>query len=174
LLTIAQTIVVEELANEVISRIATAIRTVPLNRVSVRFENGEEKRTSFTATANASGRLINSLRFEIVNDELIVYGNDYIYYLIYGRKQTKNGGSGVVKSDIRNWIDAKGITPDDGMSKDTLAFLITRKIHRMGNSIYLASGGQNSGLLTNVLNENIIKKFNSKFTVTVADDFKEI
>lgn len=174
MLTIAQTIVVEELANEIISRIATAIKTVPLNRVSVRFENGEEKRTSFTATANASGSLIRSLRFEIVNNGLIVYGNDYIYYLIYGRKPTVSGGSGVLKDSIRNWIDAKGITPDDGMSKDTLAFLITRKIHRMGNSIYLASNGANSGLLTNILNENIIKKFNSKFTVTVSEEFKEI
>jgi len=37
---------------------------------------------------------------------------------------------------IRNWIDSKGIQPTD-ISKDSLAFLIARKIARKGTDIFM-------------------------------------
>lgn len=58
-----------------------------------------------------------------------------------GRRPTVNGGNGAVYRAIREWIDVKGITPQQRRdrsgkiyvpSREGLAYLITRKIHQQG------------------------------------------
>ena len=68
-------------------------------------------------------------------------------------------------------MDEKGIQSVD-IDKDTLAQLITNKIQKFGSSIYLAHKGKNSGLLENIINDNLIKNYNSKFTNQLGEDFK--
>lgn len=70
--------------------------------------------------------------------------NDYWSFIDGGRKPTKNGGSGKVKSNIEEWIKRKGINAKKVLekygakpktydkAKSQLAFLIARKIHRKG------------------------------------------
>lgn len=49
-----------------------------------------------------------------------------------GRKPTVKSEGGVLYQAIRRWIDQKGIMPRDGKSKDSLAWAITTKIHKVG------------------------------------------
>ena len=91
---------------------------------------------------NASGKLNDSLEEIIVDADGFVSGSvralSYWYFQQYGRGATKaTGGTGAVKAAIRQWIDDKGISPRPSssgraVSKDELAFLIARKIHREG------------------------------------------
>ena len=92
---------------------------------------------------NASGKLDDSIEDVMVTSDGFVSGSvralSYWYYTNYGRGPTVNGssGKGVVKAAIRQWIDDKGIVPRDAangrkVTKDELAFLIARKIHRQG------------------------------------------
>jgi len=59
-------------------------------------------------------------------------GARYTEQMVRGRGASRPGGDGTLESIIREWIDDKGIQPKGDISKDTLAFLITRKIHRDG------------------------------------------
>ena len=92
---------------------------------------------------NASGKLDDSIEDVMVTSDGFVSGSvralSYWYYTNYGRGPTVRGssGKGVVRERIRQWIDDKGIVPRDAANgrkttKDELAFLIARKIHREG------------------------------------------
>ena len=92
---------------------------------------------------NASGKLDDSIEDVMVTSDGFVSGSvralSYWYYTNYGRGPTVRGssGKGVVRERIRQWIDDKGIVPRDAangrkVTKDELAFLIARKIHRQG------------------------------------------
>lgn len=85
--------------------------------------------------AVASGDLIN-FQWDITPSEnglkLQFFLPEYWRYIEYGRRPTKNKGDGKLHEKIERWIDEKGITPKDGISKKSLAYLITRKIHREG------------------------------------------
>lgn len=93
---------------------------------------------SVTASGvSASGNLAKSFRYTSDPNRLRVYAAGYYGAIEVGRKPTVNGGSGVLRSLIRKWIEDKKIVPkpdEQGrtITKDTLAFLITRKIHRKG------------------------------------------
>jgi len=105
----------------------------------------------------ASGDLINSIRYEVSDGELRIYALEYIGALQYGRKPTSNGNDGgpTLKDRIRIWLDQKGIEPDD-ITKDSLAYLIARKIHKEGTSIYQRTNGASSGLLDDVINQVLV------------------
>jgi hypothetical protein len=106
----------------------------------------------------ASGDTINSIRGDVSNMTLTIYGKKSIGALIYGRKPTEStsAGSPTLLEVIKKWIDVKGITPD-GISKDSLAFLITRKIHREGTTIFRKYQGNPSPLLDGVIDDALIQ-----------------
>jgi len=108
------------------------------------------KRVTKFGAVNASGKLKDSIRYEVVNsgETLRVWGEDYIYYLVHGRK---NGKRPPVKV-IRQWIDDKGIVPD-GISKDSLAYLIARKIGKEGTTVFKQGG---SDLLSAIITDNLV------------------
>ena len=92
---------------------------------------------------NASGKLDDSIEDVMITSDGFVSGSvralSYWYYTNYGRGPTVRGssGKGVVREKVRQWIDDKGIVPRDAangrkVTKDELAFLIARKIHREG------------------------------------------
>ena len=91
--------------------------------------------------ANASGKTSRSLEGKISitksNIQYTLTGGGAFDFVEVGRGKTKKSGRGAVRKAIKKWIEDKGITPDDGMSKDTLAFLITRAIHQRGTLLNL-------------------------------------
>lgn len=171
MLTLSQQILIEQFAQKVIEDLKIVLKTKPIPRKSVRYEYGKRIEKSFSAPVSASGRLANSLRYEITDSQLIIYAEDYIYFSIYGRAPTTKAGSGTVKDKIKQWIKDKGIQSD--ISENQLAYLISRKIHREGNSIYLFSGKKNTGLLDNVITTEMVKEFNDKFTKQIEADISE-
>lgn len=124
---------------------------------------------SFQSVVNASGKLAKSIRYEVTNGTVLsFYGNDYIQYLENGRGPTKNGGNGAVKRAIRQWIDDKGIIPD-GISKDSLAFLIARRIHQEGSTIYQAGG---SDLVSGIFNEALQRSIEAEFAQLLVTEIQ--
>ena len=111
---------------------------------------------------NASGALADSIKYTIDGYRLKVQGNDYIYYLQYGRKP---GGRPPIKA-IRQWIDDKGITPEKG-SKDSLAWAIAKKIEQEGTTIYKAGG---SDLVSGIFNEALQNSIEQDFANLIASE----
>lgn len=90
-----------------------------------------------TQNINASGKLSASAEDIVLDSQGFVSGsvraNSYWFYRNFGRGPTQNtSGKGELKKKIRQWIDDKGIVPNGKITKDELAFLVTRKIHREG------------------------------------------
>jgi hypothetical protein len=83
---------------------------------------------------SASGDLQRSIYYKLTDNRLTVYGAPYAKTAEEGRGPTQKAG-GDLRSQIRRWIDDKGIIPD-GITKDSLAFLISRKIHREGTALF--------------------------------------
>jgi len=173
MLTFAMEVVISNFAKDVIKILQNVIREKPIKRVSRRRVKGKYVDKVFYAPVNASGNLAKTLRYEITETRLSIYANDYIYDLVWG-KAPSGSASGIdfnLESKISKWMDEKGIESVD-VNKDTLAQLITNKIQKFGSSIYLAHQGKNSGLLENIINDNLIKDYNSKFTTQLGEDFK--
>ncbi|HET6224653.1 MAG TPA: hypothetical protein VFF27_00145 [Bacteroidia bacterium] len=109
-----------------------------------------------SANRNASGKTSDSINFEIFEDgsttTFQVVANKNIMALEFGRGPTKKSGTGVLKDSIRQWIKDKGIKGSNGISEDSLVFLITRKIHREG---YAGTPGLISDVISDELRENI-------------------
>jgi hypothetical protein len=169
MLTLSQQVLIEQFAQKVITDLKIILKTKPIPRKSVKYENGVKKESTFQAPVSASGKLANSLRYEITDTQLVIYSEDYIYFSVYGRKPSVNGTKpGKLIDSIKQWIKDKPITSD--ISENQLAYLITRKIHREGSSIYLFSGKKNTGLLDNVITNEMIKDFNDKFTKQIEAD----
>lgn len=119
-------------------------------------------RGQFSSPVNASGALADSIKYTIDGYRLKVQGNDYIYYLQYGRKA---GGRPPIKA-IRQWIDDKGITPEKG-SKDSLAWAIAKKIEQEGTTIYKAGG---SDLVSGIFNEALQNSIEQDFANLIASE----
>lgn len=168
MLTLSQQVIFEDLAKKLVIEIKHILKTKNIPRKSVRYEKGERRTSNFASPVSATGRLAESVKFEITEDAILIKADAYIYTLIYGRKPTQNKGTwSDAKEDIKKWIRAKNIQSD--ISENQLAYLITRKITREGNSIYLFSGSNNSGLLNNVLTDTLKKEFGGKFTKDLKD-----
>lgn len=108
---------------------------------------------------NASGKLAESLRYEATETTLKVFCLDYVYYLEFGRGKGKRPP----KDAILKWIDDKGITPD-GISKESLAFLIARSIGENGTLIKQQGG---SDLLSDIINDELFIATRDE----IADEF---
>lgn len=100
----------------------------------------------------ASGRWAKSLEGSTKQDgsivKSVILGEAYTGALVGGRGASKSsGGSSItLRQAIRQWIDDKNINPAGKISKDSLAFLIARKIHRDGIKV---PNRYNSGNLVN-------------------------
>lgn len=107
--------------------------------------------------ANASGKTSRSLRKELADDELTIFGSEVFRYVEEGRGPSKKKGSGSedLYSQIKQWIKDKGITPTGDISDDNLAFLITRKIHNEGTLLHRTKTARD--IFSSVLNKNRIE-----------------
>ena len=102
----------------------------------------------------------------------------YVGALVFGRKPTSGGGGGKsLYSIILDWIKVKGITPDEPkMTDNTLAYLITRKIHKQG--IKIPNQFNDGKLLDNTFTAESIQDLKGELIKigqkVVTNDFKNI
>lgn len=121
----------------------------------------EIKQALASAGRNASMKTSDSVISQVFNEDkaivLEITALKHIFALEFDRKPTVNTepGNPTLKQLIRQWIDDKGIEPKDDISKDSLAYLISRKIHREGYKGTL-------GLLSNIINEPFIEEIEEK------------
>ena len=131
------------------------------------------------AVPSATGKTRDSLNIEFTKTGFIIIGGAQIGAIIDGRKPTSAGakkGNPTVRESILEWIKAKGIQPkESGMSQETLAFIISRSIHKNGypgkgnifKSVITASriSSLTETLIRNetlLIQSNLIKEFNFK------------
>jgi len=127
---------------------------------------------------NATRETSNSIKSKVVETPSLIIGtitaNRSLLVLETGRKP----GKFPPVDSIRKWIVDKGIVPK-GISVDSLAFLIGRKIAREGTNIFKTGG-------TGIISDNITQKgiqgmfeqlFNAKrlqVSKQLGDDLKNI
>lgn len=97
---------------------------------------GDIKGDLASANKKASGKLIQSIRFKLVQTASIISAiftaARHWEVVDKGRGPSKKGGEpGKLKNSIKRWVQQKGIV-FSGLTKDQTVFLITRKIHREG------------------------------------------
>ena len=97
------------------------------------------RRDAMRQEYNSSGRKASGYFGEHIDVEMYDEGGRiktplYVGALVFGRKPTSGGGGGrSLYSIILDWIKVKGVTPDNPkMTDNTLAYLISRKIHKQG------------------------------------------
>jgi hypothetical protein len=98
-------------------------------------------------SVNASGKLSDSLRYELDEEGLSIFITGYGYFVEYGRKP----GGLVPVASIRKWIDTKGIVPKGKISKDSLAWAIAKSIEKKGTLTYISK--QPKGILSEVTSQ---------------------
>ena len=74
MLTLSQQVLIEQFAKKVIEDLRIVLKTKPIPRKSVRYEQGKRIEKSFSAPVSASGKLANTLRYEITDTQLIIWG----------------------------------------------------------------------------------------------------
>lgn len=121
-----------------------------------------KKISNFNQSAvDASGKLHDSIEWDFTDDGVQILANDYIYYLEYGRKPSQkkssisSGNGQSLYDQILQWMKVKGIF-NLNMTNESLAFLITRKIHKEGTTIWRQNKGKPSGLLASAINDDAI------------------
>jgi hypothetical protein len=87
--------------------------------------------------ANATGTLSDSISWTIEENvdglKLLIGMEDYGPILDAGRGKSRTGGPQQQwRQRIIQWMRAKGITPKAGVTMESAAFLITRKINQRG------------------------------------------
>jgi hypothetical protein len=129
------------------------------------------------AGTTASGKTKASLKSDITLNSYKLFGRPFIFGLEYGRKPTSGGGNGSLKGIILEWINLKGIIPKDKISKETLAFLIARKIHREGDLLHRT--GKNfrgmdkpTGIINDVINDGRIKELSKRLILDFVKSAK--
>lgn len=95
---------------------------------------------------SASGKAADSLKWKWEEGKLIIYSEmdgefNYFVTLQTGRGPTRNRSNRqpTLQERIEEWITQKGIN-NPNISKNSLAFLIARKIHREGTNLYRKGG----------------------------------
>lgn len=143
-------------------------------------ENIQTKAPTQYGPMNNTGEAANSLRyrFEENGTRLIIYSDmpgrsyNYLMTLEHGR-----GPGGFPPLDnIKLWLQQRGIQPA-GISQDSLAFLIGRKIANQGTLVYRQGG--NTGIISEVqqedwIQENFIKPLELEYKLQIEKEFKEV
>lgn len=127
------------------------------------------KKVTKYGSVTASGQLAQSVRYEVDESGLRIYANDYIVYLQDGRRP----GKFPPKQPILDWIDDKGIQFND-IKKESLAFLIQRKIANEGTTAFIQGGTDLvSGVLTPELIKQILNSFRDDYIKSIKSDIVE-
>ena len=135
----------------------------------------------------ASGQTAKTFKVETTSTGAILYGPSYIRSLATGRGPSKGGAGGgmTLREKIRQWIDDRGISPKPdkngrAVSKDSLAYMIARKIHQVGTKLFINKG--DSGIIKNVLTkerfdaffESLLEKKTTEVFSPILKEFNEL
>lgn len=124
---------------------------------------------------SASGNLRDSIRFEITDTRLTVFGASYAFAAELGRGPSQQSG-GDLRSAIRRWIDDKGIQPQD-ISKDSLAYIITKRIHEKGTLLFSGTdfyGRQKpTEILNGVVNDGRVEQLQNTLIAMVVKSIRK-
>lgn len=122
------------------------------------------ERLEVTGT-NASGKTSRSLRVVVSDTAGTLYGRKFFQGVETGRaggKVPKN-----FRAIILQWMEDKGVHAEDG-NDGRMAYLIARKIAKMGTSLY-RRGGRNDIYSQEIpkTTENLNKRFSELITTTI-------
>ena len=125
----------------------------------------------------ASGKTANSLEVQLGLDSVKLVGDKTFEQLEYGRGKSNNGSApGKLIDAIKQWIQDKGIVSNikKDRNNSTLAFLITRKIHRQGWKRE-KHGGVNlvSNIVTEKRIQTIIDKVGAELALTLVSRLQQ-
>jgi hypothetical protein len=133
------------------------------------------KQSMDVSGVTASGKFNRSLDANVTDKEVLVTGLKYAGAIESGRKPS-SGGTGILRALIRSWIDDKGIIPTGGISKDSLAYLITRKIHQDGTRLYNGTDfygrSKPSRVIRGVVKDGRIEELGSDLMVNYVKQIK--
>ena len=133
----------------------------------------EEMRSTLQRNrSNASGNLSREIQYEVIGQgddlALSISYPEYGEVLDKGRGRSNRGGPNQNwRNKIVAWMRAKGISPRQGMSVETVAFSITRKINREG---YKAKPWIESSIRT-VLSQDLDQLFGPSVTKQLNEIF---
>lgn len=131
------------------------------------------KRITKFGVVNASGKLADSVRYEVYDLGVRIYALDYIYYLQFGRAPNKNKSTEALhkwvgwagSTFIKDWVEEKGIN----LNPYAVAYSIARK----GNTVYQQGG---SDLVTGVIQSefftNLVKELTDNFVAELVSPFE--
>lgn len=111
----------------------------------------------------ASGRSIAEMRIEAdENRGVLIDGAGYLFASEYGSRpsQKTNRPPKSMVDSIEKWTLIKGIVAANGNQR-SLAYAIATKIIKEGNVLYRS--GQQSGVITNVINQEFLNETAAKF-----------
>ena len=123
----------------------------------------------------ASGRwekeLENKIEYSQDKIKLFILGAAYTGAMNTGRKPSEKGSKpGSLFAIIEQWIKDKGITAKDEISDKSLAYLITRKIHKEGVKV---PNQHNAGnFIENAIDEQRIQSLISIVRTGMLEDLK--
>ena len=72
-----------------------------------------------------------------------------------------------MREQILEWVKAKPIIPND-ITQESLAYLISRKIHEEGSLLYRQGG--KSGVISEEINDKVVKE---KLIDVLSDSFRD-
>lgn len=139
--------------------------------------NIENKNPVGDGTMKNTGAAAGSLQYRVVDTNhvqviSVMDGTNYIMTLEHGRGPTKTSTASTptLQTRIETWVEQRGITPGD-ISQSSLAYLITRKIHREGTKLYRKGG--NSGIISEVQTESwIMEHFTKPYETALAEEIR--
>lgn len=123
---------------------------------------------------DVTGEHSRSLGYRLDNSGLTIFSSmKYFTVLETGRKPGKRPPLDAVEA----WVKAKPITPPDGMSTRSLAYLIAKKIGEEGSLLYRQGG--KSGVISRSINDQVIKEdlidvLDAKFRDYLVNEFVKI
>jgi hypothetical protein len=141
--------IIEKKAQEVLTRLQNSFRTKDLV---------------------ATGETVNSLRFEMVKDGFKIWGADWIEFSEYGRGKSKNSSNGEFLKRLYLWAAARGFP-------EAKVEILKYRINKIGTNLFRGQDkrfvGKKSGVLTDVLNEDLEKELQVAITIGVLSEFKK-
>lgn len=129
----------------------------------------EQKPLTVYGVVNASGKLRDSVHYDIKDNVMRVYALFYIYYIEHGRK----GGKRPPSKAIYDWVESKesfkqkvGWNLLKEYQKKSLAFAIAKKIGEEGTTIFQQGG---SKLLEDILSPELKGQIQSQLILTFRE-----
>lgn len=154
-MTVYERNLLEELGQWYATQVKDAIKNKPIQRKT-------NAQGGFSAVANATGRLAESLRYEVSEEAVEVFALDYIDKLVFGQPPSRLDNVSVF--EIEEWIRAKGL--------DLSATSVMTNLQKNGSSIWQQWQGENSGLLNDISLEEQIEQVKQKLALKSISDIQ--